>query len=158
MRNLISTDLLKDKDLLQQAQIICITTNGFVKRNGECVMGRGIAKQMKEYIPSIPYLLGYKISSKGNHVYNLGRVNSEKLMFNKHWLISFPVKHNWWEDADPELIRRSAIELKQLMKGVNKNVLIPRPGCGNGHLRWQDVKPILEEVFGDDDRFIIVSH
>lgn len=158
MREIRSIDLLNDKNLLQQAKIICITTNGFVKRNGECVMGRGIAKQIANAIPSVPYILGNKITNKGNHIHVLGCVHSKKLMFDGHWLVSFPVKHVWWEDADPELIRRSALELKQLMKGRNQNVLIPRPGCGNGHLKWQDVKPILEEVFGGDDRFIIVSH
>ena len=30
----------------QEADTICITTNGFVKANGECVMGRGCAKQL----------------------------------------------------------------------------------------------------------------
>jgi hypothetical protein len=36
-----------------------------------------------------------------------------------------------------------------------ENVLVPRPGCGNGQLDWEDVKPILLDHF--DDRFIVVT-
>ncbi len=32
---------------------------------------------------------------------------------------------------------------------------LPRVGCGNGSLDWEDVQPILERHL--DDRFILVS-
>ena len=38
--------------------IIAITTNGVVKKNGELVMGRGIASQAKQRYPDIPKILG----------------------------------------------------------------------------------------------------
>jgi hypothetical protein len=34
--------------------IIVITTNGFVKRDGTCVMGRGCAKQATIKLPGLP--------------------------------------------------------------------------------------------------------
>lgn len=34
-------------------------------------------------------------------------------------------------------------------------VVLPRPGAGNGGLEWKDVRPILEEIL--DDRFTILS-
>ena len=45
---------------------LCVTTNGFIKRNGECVMGAGCAKQIAELDPTIPKALGTKIKANGN--------------------------------------------------------------------------------------------
>ena len=44
----------------------CITTNGFVKKNGEAVMGRGCAKEACERYPGLAKQLGEKIIKKGN--------------------------------------------------------------------------------------------
>lgn len=52
-----------------ECDALCITTNGFVKSNGECVMGKGIAKQIKQYFPNIPKDLGKLIKTKGNKVH-----------------------------------------------------------------------------------------
>ena len=137
-------------DLFKNYNALCITTNGFVKANGECVMGRGIALECKQYFPSIPKLLGSLIIRKGNNVHMLGTVN------NSIMLVSFPVKHNWFENADIKLIEQSANQLVKLADNNNWNkILIPRPGCGNGNLKWSNVKPVLETIF--DDRFHIVS-
>lgn len=134
------------------ADVKCITTNGFVKKNGECVMGRGCAKEARDKFPGIASLLGTYIRLHGNHVHDLG------VHDNTH-ILSFPVKHRWNEQADPQLIAQSAAELDAW---VNVNfdykdavILIPRPGCGNGGLKWDDVRPILEPIL--DDRFIIID-
>lgn len=116
--------------------IVCITTNGFVKKNGEAVMGRGCAKEAKLRFPGIARLLGESIKKGGNHITPL-RVG----------LLSFPVKKGWWEDADLELIKRSAYELKNLavVDSITRFIL-PRPGCGNGNLKWEEVKPLLVDL------------
>lgn len=124
---------------------VVITTNGTVKKNSECVMGKGCAFEAAQKIPGIAKTLGHLIEEKGNHVYYMG-----------HGIFSFPVKHNWWEPADLSLIKRSAYELVELANTLSlKSVIIPRPGCGNGWLRWNDVKAVLEKIF--DDRFAVIS-
>lgn len=124
---------------------LVITTNGVVKKNGECVMGRGCAKQAKGYFPGIAKKLGSLIKNLGNHVYYLGK-----------GIVSFPTKHNWWEDSDITLIERSAQELVALVDEMRWNsVVVPRPGCSNGRLEWDDVKPVLEKYL--DDRFEIIT-
>jgi O-acetyl-ADP-ribose deacetylase (regulator of RNase III) len=130
-----------------EADAICITTNGFVKANGECVMGRGCALEAKRKFPHVSKLLGTKIKENGNH--------TQILMAPKDVVyVAFPVKHNWWEPADYRLIQRSAEELVKLADEHGwKQVALPRPGCGNGGLRWDEVKPFLTCL---DDRFIIV--
>jgi hypothetical protein len=131
------------------ADIRVITTNGTVKANGECVMGRGCAAEAKRMFPGLALALGQKIQQYGNHVFYLGE-----------GLYSLPVKHNWWEKADIELIRVKAEELSACVSdGFPDNqeirVVLPRPGCGNGGLRWADVKPILAPIL--DDRFHVIT-
>lgn len=121
----------------------CITTNGVVKKNGACVMGRGIAQTCRDRFKGIDHRLGQRILKDGNHVYQLGRYEDGRIL-------SFPVKHKWNEEADIDLIERSCHELNALVdeKGYTK-VLLPRPGCGNGKLKWKDVKPVIESILTD---------
>jgi hypothetical protein len=138
-----------------QADARCITTNGFVKQNGECVMGRGCAKEARDMHPGLARQLGTLITQYGNIVHDL----SEFAPFNM--LYSFPVKHAWNQLADPALIALSAEQLLAVVGKLNaqgialKTILIPRPGCGNGGLKWEKVKPILSPIL--DDRFHIIT-
>ena len=129
--------------------IIAITTNGFVKRVGTCVMGRGCAKQATIRFPGLPHKLGTRIAADGNHVF----------YFPEHRLITFPVKHTWWEVADLGLIERSARELLKLIevKKIKEAVYLPRPGCGNGRLKWEGVKKLLSPIL-KSDQFHIVTY
>ena len=121
--------------------IHCITTNGFVKNDGTAVMGRGCAKEARDKYPDLPAILGTRLNNGGNHIY----------YFESQHLITYPVKHVWWKPADLALIRVSALGLMRLIKTYNliEPVYLPRPGCGNGQLTWQDVKPLIETVLSN---------
>ncbi|KKN82297.1 hypothetical protein LCGC14_0311100 [marine sediment metagenome] len=131
-----------------------ITTNGFVKKDGRAVMGRGIAYEAKQRYPDIDLWLGAMIRREGNIVsplyWGLGDWGREAL-------VSFPVKHNWWEKADTFLITRSAFQLMSLadLQPSWKIICMPRPGCGNGRLDWVDVKMMIDPIL--DDRFHVFS-
>jgi hypothetical protein len=130
--------------------IICVTTNGHVRKDGACVMGRGVALEVARRWPQIPFILGNYLKQNGNHVYLLGQVT-----FNSKfgiYLISFPVKHHWKEQADLNLIVRSCLELKHYINQYNVqfNILLPKPGCGNGGLDWEDVKAVIEPILPDN--------
>lgn len=130
-----------------EADAYCITTNGFVKKNGKAVMGAGCAKEAATKWPLLPKVLGYHIQQEGNRVWCWGE-NPK--------LVMFPVKHNWWEKADMDLILESAYSLMAFVTMENwKKVLLPRPGCGNGKLNWEDVKAELWPIL--DERVWIVS-
>lgn len=141
-------------DLAKLPDILVISTNGFVKKNGECVMGRGIAKEAKDKFPKIALDLGQRINMFGNSVFDLG-------CYGSYYIFSFPVKHNWWEKADIELIEMSA---QQLVSAIDSHgddaentvtVYLPRPGSGNGGLNWDDVKKVISPIL--DDRFVAVT-
>lgn len=126
---------------------IVVTTNGTVKNNGACVMGRGIALQAAQKFPALPFELGKFLKDYGNIL----------LMFGDKKLLTFPVKHNWWEKADLNLIERSAKELAEFNFYLDSNIYLTRVGCGNGKLLWEDVKPVLEKYL-ISDRFIVVRY
>lgn len=130
---------------------IVITTNGAVTKLGRAVMGRGVARQAKKRFAAhgVDARLGQIIKVAGNHVHSL-------FVGEPYTLVTFPVKHHWIDQADPELIVRSAGELKaKADKSLWAKVYLPRPGCGNGRLEWDDVKPIIEPIL--DDRFTVVN-
>lgn len=119
--------------------ILCITTNGTLRKDGACVMGKGVAYQATQRFPNIAYVIGGNTKLQGSHVQLL-----------PHWkLITFPVKHNWWEKADLDLISQSTQELLDLNTSLLAdprwayNIYLPRPGCGNGQRTWKEVKPIV---------------
>ncbi len=135
-------------DFHEQGKWIVITTNGTIKANGELVMGKGIALQARQRYPDIPKTLGSYIKEYGTRV----------ALDGQHGLIFFPTKYDWRKASDLKLIEVSACELTEqleLVKGYPTPIYMPRPGCGNGGLNWEDVKPVLEKYL--DDRFVVVS-
>lgn len=134
------------------ADVRVITTNGTVKKNGECVMGRGCAYEAKQRYPELPKLLGDWLSET---IPKIGQT-PHRFRFGNDVLYTFPVKHQWFQKADIELIALSARELVAHVDCMKfKTVVMPRPGCGNGGLRWEDVRPVLEPIL--DDRFHVIT-
>ena len=157
-------DIIKDK--LGTNCVICVTTNGFTKKNGEAVMGRGIALSVQQRIKGLASILGKKITDNGN-------ITQLLYKYEDTILVSFPVKCSimkleneydlervvphmrrrykvghyvpgWACAADRNIIKRSYDQLLELVKiSPEKDVYLPKPGCGAGTLNWCDVKPIL---------------
>ena len=119
-----------------EGNTICLTVNGTIKANGEAVMGRGCALEAKRHCPKIAAVWGKRLKDYGL-----------KLMWLHEFdLFMFPVKYNWWEQADLELIGRSAADLARAAECEAGNIILPRPGCGNGRLTWDVVKPVLVDL------------
>jgi len=135
------------------ADAICVTTNGVVKKNGKAVMGAGNALQARNTFKGLALDLGRLIKKNGNivQIIRFAIIHGKKIP-----IVSFPVKYNWWEKADLELIRKSLIQLLVEIKFNQwKKVILPRPGCMNGKLSWlTEVKPLLE-LFADDRIYVI---
>lgn len=131
---------------------IVITTNGTIKKNGSAVMGRGCAREAAIKYPNFPTELGRALSLEGNHV----------MVWPQYHIITFPVKHNWFEFANTELIRRSASELNRTVgllvakAGGPLRVYCPRFGAGNGKLDWEVVKRVVAPILSNNN-FIILT-
>jgi hypothetical protein len=142
------------------ADAICITTNGSITGRRLGVMGAGVALEAANrynaehaVVPgrrlwTLQRRLGRYLEDNGNHVGVL-------VPPPPHTLVVFPVKIEWSEMADVGLIQRSVDELIQLTDRLQwRQVVLPRPGCGNGGRSWEDVKPLLAPL---DSRFTVVT-
>lgn len=128
------------------ADVICVTTNGIVKRNGELVMGAGMAREAVKRHNNIA-------ECYGDHVKEYGNTPCEFHADGKI-IMSLPTKDNWIEAADIDLIVESIERISRLVP-QNMTIAIPRVGCGCGGLEWQDVKKRIEPLL--DERFTIFS-
>lgn len=128
----------------EEGDIVVITTNGSLTRDGRAVIGRGVAKQAALRFPGLAGKLGRLLTENGNHVFYLG-----------NGIVSFPVEETAWSQPDLRIIARSAQELRLLADSSGwERLVVPRPGCGGGGQAWQDVKPLLESCF--DHRFLVI--
>lgn len=136
-------------DFHAKGRYICITTNGSINKLGRAVMGRGVAREAAIRFPELPNQLGRTIQNYGNHTN----------VFPEYRVICLPVKHQWHQTADMDLIKRSCQEMVQGLRmwgfKAEEEFALVRPGCGNGNLNWSDVKPMLEKIL--DDRFLVVE-
>lgn len=154
MIEIISDIWLAHGDPGQRVIKIC-PTNGYVNKQGEAVMGAGIAKELAQKYSRIPRLLGTLLQAHGNKPYPLLIEKEEE------WW-SFPVKHKWDEKADPQLILLSLVSLKRWLYETASPapdwVIFPRVGCGNGKLSWEHtVRPMMLDAFDEDNRVIVVA-
>ena len=130
---------------------LCITTNGIIDSKGKAAMGRGIAHQAKQKYPGIEDVLAKKLKENGNIVFCLGEYDRKKIF-------SFPTKNHWRDKSDPNLIIKSAKELAATWKEADYSAIValPRPGCMNGGLLWEDVSKLIAPIL-DTDFFIILN-
>lgn len=136
-------------DFIGIADIVCVTTNGIVKNNGELVMGGGCAKSFKDRIPNLPTILGEKVKLKGNICLVAGSIENT-------YIVSFPTKHHYKDNSDLDLIIQSAKRIVQIADYYKaQKIYIPSPGTGLGNLPKEVVYKALESIL--DDRFVLIE-
>jgi hypothetical protein len=131
-------------DLMKTYKNICIPTNGNINNKKiEAVMGAGVARQAKKLFPGIEKNLAYHLIAFGNKVGYMGDWDDISVY-------SFPTKTHWFEKSSISLIVQSAIQLMELIE-INKidKILLPAPGCGCGGLKWENVRPEIENILDD---------
>ncbi len=131
----------------KKGHFVVIPTNGTVKTDGMCVMGKGLARSAAVRFSGLPYALGEIIDRAGNHV----------AFFPAYTLFTFPTKNDWWDHrSNLSLIEQSCKELVVFAKYVRPPIYLPRVGCGVGLLKWEDVLPVLQRHLNDD--FVALSN
>jgi O-acetyl-ADP-ribose deacetylase (regulator of RNase III) len=110
-------------------------------------MGKGIALQFKQAYPE--NFKEYERACKAKKV-KPGEmfIVSTGSEINPKYIINFPTKRHWRGQSKIEDICNG---LKALIDNVKhleiKSVAVPPLGCGNGGLKWSEVKPMIEEAF-----------
>ena len=152
MKELKCTDIFTLPDSNGRKNIVCVTTNGIIKKDGTAVMGAGIAKTANMRF-NVSSKLATSLRQNGNNVSDLGQYNWQTSNFH---LVAFPTKENWRDNSHLWLIERSARQLVEFADANEfEHIFLTRPGCGCGGLDWYNtVKPVLESIL--DDRFTVV--
>lgn len=146
-------------DAGKDADAVCITTNGTITGRHLGVMGRGCALEAAERYNAEQQHAGHRLWTLQRRLGRYLEANGNKVGVlvppPPYTLVVFPVKHEWMQPADIELIKTSAVQLVELADRLGwKQVVLPRPGCGNGGLNWDDVLPAIRCTL--DDRFTVV--
>lgn len=117
-----------------------ITTNSILNKQGELVMGAGIAKTAKEYNKHLPLLFGSQIKAKEVEGGFYG-----VLLQGKYF--AFQTKRHWKDKSDIQDVIRS---INILNRGAEKHPMkifgLPFPAINNGGLKAKDVLPYLEAL------------
>lgn len=121
------------------------------------VMGKGIALQFKETFPKNFAAYASACRTGG---FNIGKllVTKENDPCGKDKIIiNFPTKKHWRYPSRYEYIE---VGLKELAKVIQeygiKSIAIPPLGCGNGGLKWDIVKKMIEDGLSNLDADIII--
>src|SRR5579863_2025865 len=112
------------------------------------IMGKGIALQFKERFP-----LNFKVYADAC---KKGLVKTGKLLVVKEntlngdkIIINFPTKTEWFKKSQYSYIEEGLKELVNIIKEYNiKSIAIPPLGCGNGGLKWNKVKSLMDKYLG----------
>lgn len=113
------------------------------------VMGKGVALQFKKAFPE--NFKKYEQAVKNNEV-QIGKIFvSETGKFtNPKYIINFPTKKHWRYPSKIEWVKEGLKDLRNfLVHNKIRSIAIPPLGCGNGKLKWSDVKPLIINFLGD---------
>jgi len=137
---IVKENLWNSKD-----NIILVTCNSYINSRGELVMGRGAALELKNKFPYLAGIFGNIVKDFCGH---LGKYGVKLYAMNSQRSYGiFQVKYHFRADADLGLIKFSTFRLWELLNHeeyYNKTVSMNFPGIGYGHLKYEDVLPILK--------------
>jgi hypothetical protein len=146
-----------------EAQVLGITTNGFLRPNGDAVMEHGCALRAQQKFPLFEAGLGQLIRGQGQHCFPYApRTNGGA--GRQYTFLTFPVTSGcddgrppFMYDAELAIIERSARESIELADAFGwESIVLPHPGCGGGRLAWSEVEAVLAPIL--DDRFTLLAY
>lgn len=136
-------------DVFGKTDLFLVTTNPIINKRGELVMGRGIAKQMRDMIPNSAkeYAEMVRIG------FTLGRPYVHTLyyqpVFGHQTVGYFMVKDHWADPAKLSIIMHSTaalIDIAHRPERKSYRIDLNFPGIGNGKLKREEVLPIIEQL------------
>lgn len=109
------------------------------------VMGKGIALQFKERYPNNFHVYSHACKEKSIYPGKL-LVVKDKYLNQDIIIINFPTKIEWFKKSQYSYIEEGLKALVQTIQDYGiKSIAIPPLGCGNGGLKWDNVKLLIEK-------------
>lgn len=114
--------------------------------NTQGVMGKGVALEFKKRFPD-----NYEFYRQACEQ---GQVQIGKMLvfptqrFEPRYIINFPTKQHWRGRSKLEYIQHGLQDLVCVVQqqGI-RSIALPPLGCGHGGLRWEQVRPLIEQAF-----------
>ena len=109
------------------------------------VMGKGIALQFKNAFPA--NFKAYEAACKAKSV-SLGEmfVFDNGQLTRPRWIINFPTKGHWRAKSRIGDVAEGLDDLRRVIEELAiSSIALPPLGCGHGGLRWDEVRPLIEE-------------
>ena len=129
---------------------VVVPTNTTIRRDGDAVMGAGMAKDAVDRFPGLAGSLAAHIRKFDSRIYV------------QNPIICLPTKHNWRNPSKIEFVEQGCHELLDLARiltsvGDTHPILLPQLGCGLGGLNWErQVRPLVDSIL-EGDRFVLVT-
>ena len=120
------------------------------------VMGKGVALQFKKAFPE--NFKKYEQAVKNKEV-QIGKVfvTETGKFTNPKYIINFPTKKHWRYPSKIEWVKEGLNDLRNfILHNKIKSIAIPPLGCGNGKLKWSDVKPLIIDSLSDISNLEII--
>ena len=133
---------LKQGDILKADVEVLVNTVNCVG-----VMGRGIALQFRKAFPE--NFKAYKaVCERGELRPGKLFIYEQAQLTNPCYIINFPTKDHWKGKSRLEYIDAGLEALVQEVQHLGiRSIAIPPLGCGQGGLKWSDVRPRIEHAF-----------
>jgi O-acetyl-ADP-ribose deacetylase (regulator of RNase III) len=113
------------------------------------VMGKGIALQFKDAFP-VNFKIYAEVCKNKELVPGKLLVVKEPTTLGEKIIINFPTKTEWYLKSKYEYIEEGLKDLVKVIENYKiQSIAIPPLGCGNGGLKWDKVKVLIEKYLGD---------
>ncbi|MCB9343974.1 MAG: macro domain-containing protein [Lewinellaceae bacterium] len=109
------------------------------------VMGKGIALQFKEQFPT-----NFKVYAgackRGEMKIGKMLVVKELTLEGEKIIVNFPTKAEWFKKSQYSYIEEGLKDLVNVIQEYKiKSISLPPLGCGNGGLKWEKVKGLIDQ-------------
>lgn len=121
-------------DHYSEAGLFCITTNSTIKRNGELVMGAGIAREARDRFPDLAAKAGKLITPLSTYgLIIIGKIGL------------FQTKKHFADNSPLDLIKYSTDKLCEFALAFPDQIIyLNYPGINHGRLTEELVSPVIQ--------------
>jgi len=112
------------------------------------VMGKGIALMFKERYPDL--FKDYAAACRAKEV-QVGQmlVTPTNELDGPRWVIHFPTKEHWRKPSRMAWVESGLQDLARVIREKQiRSIALPPLGCGNGGLKWEEVRARIETTLG----------
>lgn len=115
-------------------------------------MGKGLALQVAKRFPHVAHCYKDKVAcAKENHISLLGQIQVVSIVGkDNQYIVNLFGQNNYGNGTHTDLtaLRRGLLKVRTIAEPYGLSVAIPYGiGCGLGGEKWENVYPIIEDIF-----------